>query len=153
MSVVKEWECPLHGYFESTHPLCLEIGCDAEVKQVFLTPPNIGSNELKRFDAGIRKSSDMYKIGNFRTARAGEAAYGNSGKGMLWGDECQKALGVSMEQLVASSATPMTVRHRDGHVETINKSVMRELGSEGMTKRTLPRPAETTGHVQDRARK
>jgi hypothetical protein len=152
--VIKEWECQRHGCFESTHPICPEIGCESEaIKRVFLTPPLVSDGTLKRFNAGIKKSVDMMGLGNLRSARAGEAAYGNSGNGMLWGDDVKKVLGVDMAALTQAAAKPMKVTYRDGHEETLNKSVMRELGAEGMTKRVLPRPAETTGSVADRPRK
>lgn len=153
MSVWKEWECPVHGYFESTHPICPEISCVEDCRQVFLTPPTISDGTLKRFDASTKKSVDMMGLGNIRTARAGEAAYGNSGNGMLWGDDVKRVLGVDMSQLQAAAATPLKVTRRDGKVETIDKSVMRELGAEGITKRVLPRPAETTGHIADKAKR
>jgi hypothetical protein len=151
VSVIKEWECKVHGYFPGTHPICPEIGCESEeVKRVFITPPTISDGTLKRFDQGIKRSVDMMKLGNLRSARAGEAAYGNSGNGMLWGDEVKRVLGVDMAGLVASASKPLSIERSDGKRETVEKSVMRELAAEGMTKRVLPRPAETIGHAQDR---
>ncbi|MBA0085215.1 MAG: hypothetical protein HRJ53_09475 [Acidobacteria bacterium Pan2503] len=151
MSVMKEWECPEHGYFASTHPLCPEIGCTADCPRVFVTPVTVSDGVLKRFDASTKKSVDMMGLGDLRTARAGEAAYGNGGAGVLWGDECQRVLGVDMAGLRASAAKPLNVTFADGRKETIEKSVMRELGREGITQRVLPKPAETTGSIQDRA--
>jgi len=151
MSVMKEWECAEHGCFEGTHPICPEIGCESNsVKRVFLTAPMVSDGMLKRFDASTKKSVDMMKLGNLRTARAGEAAYGNSGNGMLWGDDVKKVMGVDMAALTAAAAMPLKVTHKDGRQESISKSVMRELGSEGITKRVLPRPAETTGSKVER---
>lgn len=152
MSVMKEWECPEHGTFECTHPICPEIGCDKEIKRVFLTPPTISDGMLKRFDASTKRSVDLMKLGNLRTARAGEAAYGQGGVGVLWGDECKQVLGVDMGQLRAAAATPLKITHADGRHEEVNKSVMRELGAEGITQRVLPRPAELTGHRADRVK-
>lgn len=153
MSVMKEWECPTHGCFESTHPLCPEIGCEREVKRVFLTPPTVSDGMLKRFDRGIKKSVDMMGLGNLRSARGGEASYGNGGAGVLWGDDVKRVLGVDMEALRQAAATPLTVTHRDGRKETVDKSVMREMGQAGITQRVLPKPAELTGHVQDRVKR
>ncbi|HEX8783332.1 MAG TPA: hypothetical protein VF764_08175 [Steroidobacteraceae bacterium] len=150
MSVIKEFSCKVHGPFESTHPICLEVGCEAEVVREFRTPPSIGSEYLKRFDKGIKQSVDMMKLGNLRTARAGEAAYGNGGKGMYWSDEVKTALGVDMAGLVNAASRPFKITYRDGREETLPKSVMRELGADGMTKRVLPKPAEITGHQSDR---
>ena len=151
MSVMKEWECPQHGCFESTHPICPDITCSADCRQVFLTPPTVSDGTLKRFDAGVRRSAELMGITNFRTARAGEAAYGNSGKGMLWGNDIQKALGVDMGTLAAAASVPLTVTHKDGHQEKIEKSPMRELARDsGLTKRVLPIPADRTGHRGER---
>jgi hypothetical protein len=151
MGVIKEFECAEHGVFEGTHPICPEIGCESNsVKRVFLTAPMVSDGMLKRFDASTKKSVDMMKLGNLRTARAGEAAYGNNGSGMLWGDDIKRVMGVDMAQLQQAAATPLKVTHKDGRKETIEKSVMRELGAEGITKRVLPRPAETTGSKADR---
>lgn len=152
MSVMKEWECPLHGCFECTHPVCPEIGCDREVQRVFLTPPTISDGVLKRFDASTKRSVDMMRLGNLRSARPGEPSYGNGGTGMLWGDDIKKVLGVDMGQLRASAAVPLTITKADGTVEQIDKSVMRELGREGITQRRLPKPAELTGHRTDRVK-
>ena len=142
--IIKEFECQDHGYFESTHPICFALGCESQhVRRVFLTAPSIGSTELKRFHEGLKKSADLMGIGDFRTARAGETAYGGSaGKGMLWGDDIKKVLGVDMGQLAAAAAVPLDVTRRDGTHEKVDKSVMRELAAEGMTKAVLPRPAE-----------
>ena len=150
MAVMKEWECPVHGAFDSTHPICPEIGCESEPKQVFRTPVAIGSNFLKRFDQGIRKSVDMMGLGNLRSAKQGETAYGGDKGGVLWGSDIQKVLGVSLEQMVASAGKPMNVTFKDGRKESLNPSVLRELAAEGATRNSLPRPAELTGDRRDR---
>src|SRR5437016_7570872 len=143
MGVIREFECEAHGYFESTHPICWALGCDsAHVKRVFLTAPSVGSPELKRFHEGLKRSADLMGITNFRSAREGESSFGNSGKGLLWGDEIKKVLGVDLGQLSAAAAQPLTVIHRDGTKEAVDKSPMRELAAEGMTRAVLPKPAE-----------
>lgn len=153
MSVLKEWECPVHGDFEGTHPVCPEIGCEAEVKQVFRTPVAIGSQVLRRFDAGIKKSVDMMGLGNLRSARAGETSYGgDAGKGVLWGDDIQRVLGVDLKGLLAASSRPLKVTYKDGHQQTMETSVLKELAAEGATRKTLPRPAELMGDRRDHAK-
>ena len=148
MSVMKEWECAEHGVFDGTHPICPEVCCASDkVTRVFLTPPTISDGMLKRFNKGLQKSADMMGIGNFRTAREGESAYGNAGKGMLWGNDVQKVLGVDMATLQAQAAVPLNVTLADGRKQKIEKSVMRELGAEGITghRALAPLPAERIG--------
>lgn len=149
---MKEWECPNHGPFIATHPMCPAIGCEAEIKRVFITAPAIGSSELKRFHAGLKQSVDLMGLGNLRSARAGETAYGGT-SGLLWGDAVKETLGVDVAGLTAFAAKPLKVTYKDGHEETIEKSVMRELGEEGITQQVLPRPAELLGHRQERAKR
>jgi hypothetical protein len=158
MSVTKEWECMEHGTFECSHPICPALGCDSKlVKRVFLTPPNIGSSELKRFNEGIKKSADMYGINNFRTARAGEAAYGGeaakaASTQVLWGDDIQKTLGLNMGDLTARAQQPLTVTKPDGSKETLTRNnPMREVATElGITRRALPKAAEVTGSLKEK---
>jgi hypothetical protein len=153
MAAMKEWECPVHGDFDCTHPLCPHVGCETEVKQVFRTPVTIGSQLRKRFDAGIKKSVDMMGLGNLRSSRAGEASYGgNTGDQVLWGNDVERVLGVSINQLTATAARPLNVTYKDGRKETIETSVMRELAAEGATSHRLPRPAELTRDPKDRGR-
>jgi hypothetical protein len=153
--VIKEWECPVHGAFDSTHPVCLEVGCDAECKQVFRTPVGLLSDFHKRFDQGIRKSSDLMGIGDFKSARAGESSFAGRAEqgGVLWGADVQKVLGVNVEQLTAAAARPLKVTYRDGHTESVNTSVMQELANEGATHNVLPRPAELTGDRRERVKR
>lgn len=150
MAVLAEWECALHGVFECTHPCCPAFNCDSsQVKRVFVTPPHIGSQTLKRFDKGIKRSAEMYGISNFRTAREGEAAYGGGGNGVLWGDQIQKTLGVDMSALQAAAQRPFKVPGRN-EVLT-NNNPMREVATElGITKRVLPKPAEEIRSKHDK---
>lgn len=48
--VIKEWKCPVHGFFESEDAVCPK-GCDAGVMRVFLTPVSIGSGVTGQLDA------------------------------------------------------------------------------------------------------
>jgi len=141
MAVVKEWECAIHGVFASTHPICNGLGCDSSyVKQVFITPPNIGSASTKRFDAGIRKSSDMYKINNFKSAREGEVSFGGrdtaSGLQVLWGDDVKRTFGTDTMGLAAASPDTLGT----------NNGMKQAAETLGITSRTLPPAGETTAH-------
>lgn len=151
MAVMKEWNCLEHGEFESTHAICPASGCESRaVKQEFRTPPTIRSGTMKRFDAGIRRSSDMMGGKNFRTAKAGEASFGGdagkeNGMQVLWGDESRKVLGQSFAQLSANAHKPLVVPKRDGSGNLVleKNNAMREAATEmGITRRRLPQAAE-----------
>lgn len=151
MSVIKEWNCVLHGEFDGSHPICPEMGCDSKaVVREFRTAPTIRSSTMKKFDAGIRRSSDMMKINNFRTAREGEAAYGGdagkaSGLQVLWGSESNKVLGRSFAELTAIAQKPLHVPKRDGSgtLSLTRNNAMREAATEaGITRRALPQVGE-----------
>ena len=160
MAVLKEFSCIEHGPFEGSHPICPASGCDSSaVSQEFRTAPTIGSGFVKRFDAGIRKSSDMMGGKNFRTARAGEAAYGGdaakeTGLGVLWGDESRKVLGRSFAELTQVAAKPLEVRKRDGSgtIRMDRNNGMREaVAATGLTGRRLPRAADVTAEPSAKA--
>ncbi len=144
MSVIKEWNCLLHGPFEGSHPICCEHGCDSKaVVREFRTPPNIGSRMLKQFDAGMKRSSDMYRIGNFRSAREGEAAYGgdagkDNGMQVLWGEQCKRVLGRSFAELTTMAHRPIV---GDTYVPTRDRNNgMRDAATDiGITGRRLPK--------------
>ena len=110
--ILKDWRCPHHGDFESTHPICNGSGCDsAAVTQIHLRPPAFKSDATKRFDAGIAKTAAGMNLTNLRSARAGEAARGGeaakaAGTELLWGDDTRKILGQSFSQLTQKAAQP-----------------------------------------------
>ena len=114
LGVIKEWLCVDHGEFEASHPICPAPGCDSSaVTREFRTAPGSISRSTRQFDAGIRKSSDMYRINNFRSAKPGEAAHGGTAArdngmptGVLWGDECRKVLGRGFSELVGVANKP-----------------------------------------------
>jgi hypothetical protein len=151
---IKEWVCLEHGEFEGSHAICPAEGCDSScVNREIRTPITIGSRMVRQFDAGIRKSADDYKIRNFRTARAGEAAYGGDaarelGTEVLWGSDIQKKLpgNLGMPQLLAQAHKPLVVPKRDGSgVLRLDKNnAMREAATEArITQRRLAQ-AEVT---------
>jgi hypothetical protein len=128
LGVIREWNCLFHGEFDGSHPICPAMGCDsAHVVREFRTAPTIGSRMVKQFEAGMKRSSDMMRINNFRTARAGEAAYGGqaekeSGLQVLWGDQCKQALGRSFNEMVGLAAKPLTVTKADGSKLTLTRN-------------------------------
>jgi len=158
MSVMKEWACLEHGAFEGSHGICPAFGCDSRaVSQEFRTAVGIRSSATRRTDAGIRKSVDMYGLGNVRSAREGEASYGGDrgkelGMEVLWGDNVQKKMGRSFAELSSSAQKPLIVPKRDGtgSLRLDKNNAMREAATEyGITRRTgAPRAAEVTPDTQ-----
>ena len=157
MAVMKEWSCLEHGEFERTHPICPAHGCKSKfVTQEFRTAPMIRSGAMKRFDAGIKKSADMMRINNFRTARAGEAAFGGeaakaAGTELLWGDASKKVLGQNFAQMIAQAARPLEVKNKAGETLRITENNgMREAATEaGITRRSVPRAGEVAVEPSD----
>ena len=153
MAVVKEWACLEHGPFESSHPICPNFGCDSKnVVREIRTAPAMRSDGMKKFDAGIRRSSDLMGGANFRTAREGEASFGgqaarDAGTEVLWGNESKAKLGKSFAELTNLAAKPLEVKKRDGSgtLRLDRNNAMREAAMEaGITRRRLPRAAELT---------
>lgn len=93
MPIFKEWNCAKHGQFVATHPICPAMGCRSQtVTRAFLTAPGVVSSATKRFDAGLKKTAQIYKMSDLKSARPGESQ-SNGGEGVLWGTAAEKALG------------------------------------------------------------
>ena len=156
----QEWNCLEHGIFDSSHPICPNFGCESKfVTQEFRTAPTIGTSFRKRFDAGIRRSSDLMGGANFRTAKAGEQAFGgqaakDAGTEVLWGDQSRKVLGRSFRELQAMAAQPLVVPKRDGSgvLRMDRNNGMADAANEvGITRRRLPKAFEVTADPAERA--
>lgn len=93
--MLNDYKCAKHGLFEASHPICDAIGCDSSsVEKVFLKAPAVKSDYTKRFDAGIKRSADMYQQSDFKSAREGELAKANNRASELkWGDSAAQFLG------------------------------------------------------------
>lgn len=155
--MIKEWACLEHGAFEGSHAICPEYGCNsAHVSQEFRTPVGIRSSATRRTDAGIRKSVDMYRLGDVRSARDGEASYGGDkgkelGMEVLWGSDVQKKMGRSFAELTGIAQKPLEVKKRDGSgtLRLDRNNAMREAATElGITRRRVPHAAEVSGDKQ-----
>jgi hypothetical protein len=152
--VIKEWSCLEHGPFERSHGICPALGCDSRsVTQEFRTPVSIRHGNTSRTDAGIRKSVDMYGLGNVRSARVGEASYGGDkgkelGMEVLWGNDVQKKMGRSFAEMTGVAQKPLVVQKRDGSgtLRMDQNNAMRQAATDyGITKRVVPRAAEVSG--------
>lgn len=148
MAVIKEFRCFDHGEFEASHPICPHRGCDSKaVLREFRTAPTIGSRMVRQHHAGLKRSSEMYKIGNFRSARAGEAAHGGQSQGdmrVLWGDESRKVLGRSFAELTQVAQQPFRMRSHAGNELTLTRNNgMADMATEaGITSRRIAKPGE-----------
>jgi hypothetical protein len=148
MAVIKEFRCFDHGEFEASHAICPHPGCDSKaVFREFRTAPTIGSRMVRQHHEGLKRSSDMYKIANFRSARAGEAAHGGQtdtqGR-VLWGDESRKVLGKSFAELTQIAQRPFSMRSRAGNELTLTRNNgMADVATEaGITSRRIAKPGE-----------
>lgn len=145
MAVIKEFRCFDHGEFEASHPICPAHGCDSKaVVREFRTPITIGSRMVKQHHAGLKRTAELMRLNNFRTAREGEAAYGGeaakaAGTQVLWGDQSRRALGKSFSELMGAAAQPLTVR---GHTLTRNNGMADAAESAGLTRRSVVPAAE-----------
>lgn len=153
MAVMKEWNCLFCGPFEGTHPICPGNGCNSEhVMQEFRTPVGSRSDWTKRTDAGLRKSSEMYGINNFKSAKAGDTSFsGRAPTGsqqVLWGDDSKKVLGKSFAELTQVAQKPFVLQKRDGSTVRLERNnAMREAATESnITRRRLPRAHEVSAH-------
>lgn len=62
--VVKEYSCPVHGYFESTFSICPTCGT-TQVKRVFLTPPAFKGDATKMKDNELRQLTMTYGMSDY----------------------------------------------------------------------------------------
>jgi hypothetical protein len=154
MAVIKEFACLEHGEFVGSHPICPAMGCDSKhVRQEFRTAPKIRHSGTSRTDAGIRKSVDMYGLGNVRSAREGEASYGGDrgkelGMEVLWGNDVNKKMGRSFAELSGAAHKPLTVQTNKGPQTLTRNNAMREAATEmGITRRRIPKAGEVAGDI------
>ena len=103
------------------------------------TAPGFKSDKSKRFDAGLRKTADGMKLGNLRSAREGEAAYGGDiGRQLLWGDDAKKYMGMDIGAIVDKAAVPFEVTKRDGSRERVPQGMRLAANEAGLTSHVLP---------------
>lgn len=146
MAVIKEFRCAKHGDFDSSHPICPALGCRSEkVERVFLTPVGFKSEFLKRHEQGMKNLATAYGQSDWKTARAGETSIKHPvGQELLWGNDVQKKLGMSMNDLTARTAQPFTVQREGGKTETVPHGMRLAATELGITQRVLPPAGELT---------
>jgi hypothetical protein len=166
LGVVKEWNCLEHGPFESSHAICPAHGCRSRaVTQEFRTAPRVGTRMVKQFDAGIRRTVDMMRLNDLRTARAGETAFGGdkggpTGTRVLWGDQdVRRTLGRSVGELMGLAAKPLNVRSHTNPEQVLpsprNNGVAGAATEGGITQsrflgKPLPSPADNAAYRGDK---
>ena len=71
MSVLHDYKCPVHGYFESKEAVC-PAGC-TDVHVVFLKPIGVKSEGTKHNDRTLNQLALDFKMGDIKSAKEGEA--------------------------------------------------------------------------------
>ena len=71
MSVLNDYKCPAHGYFEAREPVCPH-GC-TDVQVVFLQPVAMKSDTTKHNDSTLKKLASDFKMTDIKSTREGEA--------------------------------------------------------------------------------
>lgn len=146
MGVIKEFKCESHGVFESSHPICPNFGCRSlKVERCFMTPPKIGTQFVKRHEAGMKKLADAYGQTDWNTTKPGDTSKVLAkGPQMLWGTDVKKELGMDMNALATQASQPFTVDRKDGTRETVPHGMRLAATDLGLTQRVLPPVGEMT---------
>ena len=71
MSVLNDYKCPAHGYFESREPVCPH-GC-TDVQVVFLQPVGMIGDRTKGSDKTLNQLALDFKMGDIKSVKEGEA--------------------------------------------------------------------------------
>ena len=71
MSVLHDYKCPAHGFFESRQAVCPH-GC-TDVQQVFLQPVGMMSDHTKGSDKTVRQLAMDFNMTDVKSVREGEA--------------------------------------------------------------------------------
>lgn len=71
MTVLHDYKCPAHGFFESYEAVCPH-GCD-DVQLVFLQPVGLKSDTTKHADSTLKQLAKDYKMGDIKSVREGES--------------------------------------------------------------------------------
>ena len=71
MSVLNDYKCPAHGYFESREPVCPH-GC-TDVQVVFLQPIGMIGDRTKGSDKTLNQLALDFKMSDIKSVKEGEA--------------------------------------------------------------------------------
>lgn len=105
MSVLHDYKCDKHGYFEDYQANCPR--CGKESRRVYLKPPGIKSARTKGADSTLRQLASDYHMTDIRSAREGESQAGTfkhanvkegrPGDAAIWGGGFK---GISLDSVV-----------------------------------------------------
>ena len=73
MAVLKEFNCPGHGDFESFEARCPH-GCTVVAEREFRTAPAYHNGSTRRTDSLVRSQVESFGLSNIRSSREGETA-------------------------------------------------------------------------------
>lgn len=71
MSVLHDYKCPVHGFFEARKPICPK-GC-TDVELVFLQPVGVKSDGTKHNDRTLSQLALDFNMSDIKSTREGEA--------------------------------------------------------------------------------
>jgi hypothetical protein len=71
MSVLNDYKCPAHGYFEGREPVCPH-GC-TDVQVVFLQPIGVIGDRTKGSDKTLNQLALDFKMSDIKSVKEGEA--------------------------------------------------------------------------------
>jgi hypothetical protein len=75
MSVMHDYKCDLHGFFEAWEPICPD-GCSENVQMVFLQPVGTKSDTTKHNDKTLNQLALDFNMTNIKSAREGDSQAG-----------------------------------------------------------------------------
>lgn len=75
MSVMHDYKCDLHGFFEAWEPVCPD-GCTENVQMVFLQPVGMKSDTTKHNDKTLNQLALDFNMTNIKSTREGDSQAG-----------------------------------------------------------------------------
>ncbi len=71
MSVINDYKCEKHGFFEAWEPICPQ-GCTENVHVVFLQPVGMTSDATKHNDKTLKQLALDFNMTNIKSTREGD---------------------------------------------------------------------------------
>ena len=79
MSVMHDYKCDLHGFFEAWEPVCPD-GCTENVQMVFLQPVGTKSDTTKHNDKTLDQLALDFNMTNIKSAKEGDSQVRKNGQ-------------------------------------------------------------------------
>ena len=98
MSILRDYHCHVHGYFESFDAKCPMKNCEEEVLIVHLQPVGLKSDKTKHNDKTLKQLAMDFNMTDIKSVREGESQSGymtrnntappepRPGDAVLWGN-------------------------------------------------------------------